>query len=125
MNGNLRLATDAEIERLLDEAREIERLIYGPAASDHERLDLEKAWHAIHFVLTGTRLGGDAPLNFLVSVDTPVGDVDVGFGPARVLRSQQVQQLAAALAGVPPGEFAQRVDLRRLDEMAIYPGGWQ
>jgi Domain of unknown function (DUF1877) len=83
MIGNLRPATDAELDQLLANPREITRFLYGSDASVCERVVLNKAWHAIHFVLTGSRLGGSEPLNFLLAEATPVGDVDVGYGPAR------------------------------------------
>ncbi|MBV9599873.1 MAG: DUF1877 family protein, partial [Chloroflexi bacterium] len=88
MTANLRPATDGDIERLLANPSEITRFLYGSAAESCERVDLHKAWHAIHFVLTGSRLGGEAPLNFLVAEGTPVGEVDVGYGPARVFTSE-------------------------------------
>jgi len=125
MIGNLLPASDAEIERLLANPPDITRFLYGADAEQGERVVLDKAWHAIHFVLTGSRLGGDEPLNFLVSEGTPIGEVDVGYGPARVLGSEQVRQLAAALAPIEPDHVAQRVDLRTLDEHSIYPGNWR
>jgi len=125
MIGNLRPASDSEIERLLANPSEITRFLYGGDAESRERVVLNKAWHAIHFALTGSRLGGEEPLNFLVSEGTPVGEVDVGFGPARVLTSQQVSRIAAALASIEPDEVARRVDLTRFDQEVIYPGNWQ
>src|ERR1700716_3652600 len=125
MIGNLRPASDSEIERLLADPTEITRFLYGAGADGHERVVLNKAWHPIHFALTGSRLGGAEPLNFLVSEGTPVGEVDVGFGPARVLTSQQVSQLARALATIEPDEVARRIDLRTFDQEVIYPGNWQ
>ncbi|HLZ29153.1 MAG TPA: YfbM family protein [Chloroflexota bacterium] len=125
MIGNLRPATDSEIEHLLANPTDITRFLYGAAADARERVVLNKAWHAIHFALTGSRLGGEEPLNFLVSEGTPVGEVDVGFGPARVLTSQQVRQLAAALAPLEPDEVARRIDLGKFDQEVIYPGNWQ
>src|SRR5437762_10553699 len=122
MIGNLRPAPDTEIERLLAHPAEITRFLYGSGADDSERVVLNKAWHAIHFVLTGSRLGGDEPLNFLVSEGTPVGEVDVGYGPARVLTSQQVRSLATALASLEPDDVARRVNLQKLDDEFIYPG---
>src|SRR3984893_8434012 len=110
MIGNLRPASDSEIERLLANPAEITRFLCGAEADGRERVVLNKAWHAIHFVLTGSRLGGEEPLNFLASEGTPVGEVDVGFGPARVLTSQQVRLLAAALAPLEPEDVAARVD---------------
>jgi Domain of unknown function (DUF1877) len=125
MIGNLRPASDSEIERLLANPAEITRFLYGAEADGRERVVLNKAWHAIHFALTGSRLGGEEPLNFLVSEGTPVGEIDVGFGPARVLTSQQVRQLAAALAPIEPAEVARRIDLGKFDQEVIYPGNWQ
>ena len=125
MNGNLRPASDADIERLLANPAEIMHFLYGSVADASERVALDKAWHAIHFLLTGSRLGGDEPLNFLVDEGTPVGEVDVGYGPARVLMSQQVQRIADALAHIEPSEIARRVDVKRFDQEAIYPGDWQ
>src|SRR6267142_5571182 len=116
MIGNLRPASDSEIERLLANPSDITRFLYGAEADGRERVVLNKAWHAIHFALNGSRLGGEAPLNFLVSEGTPVGEVDVGFGPARVLTSAQVRALATALASLPPEDVAARIDLRKLDE---------
>ena len=86
---------------------------------------LDRAWHAIHFVLNGSRLGGNPPLNFLVDEGTAVGEVDVGFGPARVLTSAQVRALAIALSLVEPEDVRGRVDLAEFDAMRIYPGAWQ
>ena len=125
MIGNLRPASDADIERLLANPADITRFLYGAQAEERERVVLDKAWHAIHYALTGSRLGGDEPLNFLVSEGTPVGEVDVGYGPARVLTSDQVRSIANALAPIPPEDVARRVDPRQLDEEVIYPGNWQ
>src|ERR1051326_1504195 len=122
MIGNLRPASDAEIERLLANPSEITRFLYGSEADGCERVVIDKAWHAIHFALTGSRLGGEEPLNFLVAEGTPVGEVDVGYGPARVLSSEQVRQIARALAPIEPDAVRARVDLRKLDEEVVYPG---
>jgi uncharacterized protein DUF1877 len=124
MIGNLRAASDADIGRLLANPREITRYLYGSGADRCDRLVLDRAWHAIHFVLTGSRLGGEEPLNFLASEGTPVGEVDVGYGPARVLGSQEVRQLASALILIDPDEVGRRIDLERFQAEGIYPGDW-
>ena len=125
MIGNLRPASDAEIQRLLANPGEVTRFLFGSDSEQRERLCLGKTWHAIHFALTGSRLGGDAPLNFLASEGTPVGDVDVGFGPARVLTSGQVKELASALAPLDDQTFGGRLDASALDAESIYPGAWR
>jgi hypothetical protein len=125
MIGNLRPATDAEIDGLLANPSEITRFLYSASVDASDHLPLNRTWHAIHYALTGSRLGGEAPLNFLVDLGTPVGDVDVGYGPARVFTSQQVQHLAEALKAIEPEDIARRIDAQTLDQQAIYPGNWQ
>ena len=75
MIGNLRPASDPEIERLLAHPAEIARFLYSPSTDAPDGVCLGKTWHAIHFALNGSRLGGDEPLNFLISEGTPVGEV--------------------------------------------------
>jgi hypothetical protein len=87
-------------------------------------ISLEKSWHGLHFVLTGTASEGEPPLNFLVSGGDPVGDEDVGYGPARILGPTRVAVLDAALAGFPNGDFERNFDLAKLSAAEIYPDIW-
>lgn len=125
MIGNIRPASDAELERLQAHPEEITRFLYGGGADGRERVDLGKSWHAIHFGLTGSRLGGEEPLNFLVAEGSPIGDIDVGYGPARALTSGQVRALAEAIASIDPDELGRRLDATDLDAESIYPGAWR
>ena len=71
MIANLRPTSDAEIDRLLAHPAEITRFLSGGGAADGvERVGLNKAWHAIHFVLTGSRLGGEEPRHATVEAST-------------------------------------------------------
>ena len=87
-------------------------------------VSLEKSWHGLHFALTGTAWGGDPPFNFLVTGGEPVGDIDVGYGQARILLPDQVALLNSALASMSDEEFARRFDLAELAKAAIYPEIW-
>jgi len=62
------------------------------APDELQRLDLDKAWGGLHFLLTGTAWEGEPPHSFLLDGDT-VGDIDVGYGPARVHRSAALPSL--------------------------------
>src|SRR5690242_14594616 len=90
-------ASDEEIRQLLAQPEGIEEFI------DVERTstDLDKAWHGIHWLLTGSSEGGEEPLCFLLAGGEQVGDVDVGYGPARALTSSQVALWDAALSQIP------------------------
>ena len=106
MIGNLRRATDVAVARLLANPKEIRAFLYGEPDRHEDRADvrLDKAWHGIHFVLTGSGWGGEPPLNFMVSGGTEVGDEDMGYGPARAFTSAEVPRIHEALAAIPPEE---------------------
>ena len=86
--------------------------------------DLDKAWHGIHYLLTGTAWEGTAPLNLLVSGGTEVGDVEVGYGPARVLRAQDVRAAFHALEAIRDEELRARFDPEDMVRKEIYPSIW-
>lgn len=59
-------------------------------------LDLDKSWHALHFLLTGEAMevqkaDGNADAYVLISGGTPLDD-DTGFGPPRTLASAEVRR---------------------------------
>jgi hypothetical protein len=89
-----------------------------------EDTDLDKAWHGIHYLLTGTAEGGEHPLNFLVAGGQPVGEVEVGYGPARVLTSAETSEINRTLAKLSDDELRNRFDPVEMKELEIYPDIW-
>lgn len=47
----------------------------------------------------------------------------MGYDPARLLSAADVQQVAAALADLPPEEFGKRFDGQKLYDQMVYPFG--
>jgi hypothetical protein len=91
----------------------------------HERLDLDKAWHGVHYVLSGTVEPGESLLSRAVLGGTEVGEDFSGYGPARCFTVAQVAELAAALGAVEiEKEVAARFDPQRMAELQVYPFGW-
>ena len=127
----------AEAERGV--SRFVSRLFGGkpkqPAAADEGPLqlsegeglvaDLDKAWHGLHFLLTGTAEAGYPPLDFLVDGGDAVGDVDVGYGPARALRPTLVIEIAAQLANLSDAALSARYDGAAMTAQEIYPDIWE
>lgn len=85
--------------------------------------DVDKAWHGIHFTLTGDAWSADGPLAAVVLGGEEFGE-DTGYGPPRWLPPEEVAALAAQLDALSPEAFQQRIDLRALTANDIYPGGW-
>jgi Domain of unknown function (DUF1877) len=123
--GHVYLLADERVQALLADAGLVVAVIDGayndPGAGF---VDLDKAWQCLHYLLTGSARDGDAPLNFLLQGGTPVGDEDLGFGPARVFRPLEVAAVADALLGVTQPMLLSRFDLKKLEKLEIYPGRW-
>lgn len=126
MIGHVYLVSEERIDALLAEPSSVYETI-DSAYNDPSAgfVDMDKAWHCLHFLLTGTAWEGTPPLDFIAKGGTPVGDEDVGYGPARVFRAAEVAAIAAAIAAIGPKELADRFDLQALDALEIYPGRWQ
>lgn len=134
------LPEDPEVLADLDEAPKprgfLARLFGGPAAAPTPRpdlglatgevveLDLGKAFHGVHFLLSGSAEAGDRPLDFLLVGGREVGDEDVGYGPGRVFRAREVCEIHDALRGWTAPELRRRFDPVRMNELDIYPSPW-
>lgn len=116
----LREANDSVIARLLQEPEQI----HGFLEEELDEIDLEKAWHGIHFLLTGSQWEGKEPLCYLVAGGKTIGDIDVGYGPARALTSKQVASFNIALSGISSDNLRQRYDPQALKKAEIYPEIW-
>ena len=126
MIGNFVAITSDDLDRLISDPDEIEELLYpdGGSRNPENHLDIDKAWHGIHFLLTGESEECDDLLSQVVMGGTALGP-DVGYGPARYLTPQQVSQLAGVLAKLPSTSLAARYAPAEMEEAGIYPDIWQ
>lgn len=94
------------------------------APGEVEATDLDKAWHGIHYMLTGTAWEGVPPLNFLMHGGAVIGDVEVGYGPARGMTAAEVKAVAGALTGIDEAFMRARFDPAQMTQLDIYPSIW-
>ena len=87
-------------------------------------IDLDKAWHGIHWLLTGDAWGGEPPLALAIVGGEDIGP-DLGYGPARFVTPSGVQAVAAALAGLTDEDLSSRYDPQAMDAQQIYPTVWE
>lgn len=95
---------------------------------EEDGLDLDKAWHGLHYLLTGTAWAGQEPACYLVAGGEQIGDEeehDVGYGPARVLLPPQVAAFASAVSALTPAEIQRRFNAAEMTKLKIYPEIWQ
>lgn len=127
MTGRFLLLTDDEIAGLLRAPETVPDLLDARVYDVDEPLDyvdIDKTWHVLHFLLTGEAWEAEPPLDFIATGGQQVGEEDVGYGPARVLRSPEVRRLAEALAPITWPILLSRFDIAAMDALEIYPTGW-
>ncbi|MGN6377329.1 MAG: DUF1877 family protein [Gaiellales bacterium] len=91
----------------------------------HEVLSLDKAWHGVHYILTGEVEPTDTPLGQAVLGGADVGEDFSGYGPARLFDPDLTAAIALALADPAlEGHARARFDRQRMTELQIYPFGW-
>ncbi|RYZ04135.1 MAG: DUF1877 family protein [Myxococcales bacterium] len=124
--GHAYLLPEAKIQALLQNPADVFGVIDGAYnAPEHGFVDLDKAWHCLHYLLSGSAQAGEGPLAFLLAGGTPVGDEDLGgAGPARVFGPPEVSVIAGALAEVSETTLLERLEVKKLEALGIYPGRW-
>jgi hypothetical protein len=85
--------------------------------------DLEKSWHGIHYLLTGTAWEGDPPLNFLLAGGHEL-DIETGIAPPRAYTAAETRVIGAALAQVDDAELRRRFAPAEMMRLEIYPDIW-
>lgn len=86
--------------------------------------DLDKAWHGIHYLLTQTAWEGEEPLNLLISGGMLVGEIDIGYGPARAFTAAEVKAIRQALRPIDDAFLRARFHPEEMMRLGIYPEIW-
>lgn len=104
-----------------EEMRAVMRpLIEAGAFGDEDNvLNLQKSWHTLHYLLTGSAEPVSTPLGQVILGGTDVGP-DLGYGPARLLCAEDVQRVANALEPLSGEDVAKRFDLPTMRAAGIY-----
>jgi len=85
---------------------------------------LDKAWHGLHYLLSGSDWEGDGPEAFLLNGGTEIGEVDVGYGPARSFTPDEIVQIHDCLSRIAPETLRVRFDPAKMTELELYPNVW-
>ena len=123
MIGNFLRLSPEELAALIADPSSVESYLYRGEQERKNSIDIDKAWHGIHYLLTGDDWGGDPPLANVVLGGTEFGG-DLGYGPARYLNADEVKSAADALKGITPDVLRSRYVASALSENEIYPEIW-
>jgi len=86
--------------------------------------DVDKAWHAIHYLLTGTAKETGDLLGFLHSGGIVIEGTDTGLGAPRAYTSDQVAAMHLELNAVGREVLSQRYNPKAMDKLKVYPQIW-
>jgi hypothetical protein len=89
----------------------------------NDLFDVDKMWHGLYFLLTGTAYEGVAPVSVLFEAPM-VGEEDVGYGPARAMSAAQTRALSDYLERLDKVSVLSRLDGPRMKALDIYPDIW-
>ncbi|HVH36263.1 MAG TPA: YfbM family protein [Tahibacter sp.] len=119
--ANIKFLTADEVACVTAAPDEIDDFLFPPEAENpfEGQIGLDKSWHAIHYVLTGTAGPDGSVLGDAILGGREIGP-DLGYGRARLLPADRVHEIADALAAV---DFRERFDATPDDVPAqIYLG---
>lgn len=122
MMGQLAALTPEQLRSLIDQNSQIEDFICSEKSDNksNKKLDIRKAWHGIHFLLTGECYSNESPLAMAIFGGTEIGE-DVEDSTTRYLTPEQVKEIATALRDVSKEDLAQRYVPSAFEENNIYP----
>ena len=83
-------------------------------------VDLDKAWHGIHFLLTGSAEPNGSLASKVIMGGEDIGP-HLGYGPAQLLTVQEVRDIANLLQTETPDKLAARYEPAALARAGIYP----
>lgn len=116
-DGSTTVGTYCELRAMDADADPAQLLASGKATST---VSLEKAWHGLHFLLTGTAMEGDWPLHFLLLGGQPLEDEE----STRRLSPESVREVHRALAPISEEQLWQRFDPEQMSSEGVYPEIW-
>lgn len=105
----------------------VESTIPNPGFADGETIDcdLDKSWHGIHYCLNTTEYEAKPPLDFMLLGGKCAGDIDVGYGPARLFDSTAVKEIQQVLSPLTSEDLHRNFKPDEMERLDIYPNIWK
>ncbi|MEJ8303827.1 YfbM family protein [Saccharibacillus sacchari] len=119
MIGYLKRIPVELLNALLEGTASVEDFLHSDEAG--EALDLDKAWHGIHYLLCGDAWEGEGPLFDVLMGGQPINDSEDEEVVVRYLQPEQVQAVAQALKEIGDQELAEGFSPDEMNEAGVYP----
>jgi hypothetical protein len=123
MIGMVYAVTPSDMQRLAADPGDVEELLRydNPKAVS---VSVEKAWHGLHYLLTGSAEESGGPLGFLLEGGAPIEEADGGYGPPRLFTPEETRAIQTALAGISDVDLWSRFNRGDMTKQGIYPEIW-
>lgn len=111
MTAQFKILDDQELGQMLTHPESIEDILFPDDAEDpfEDQTDIDKSWHQLHYLLTGSLEPDGSAVGDAILGGSAVGP-DLGYGPARLIPSERVNEIANALRTVDIGERYEGLD---------------
>jgi hypothetical protein len=90
--------------------------------ADDTQVDLDKAWHGIHYLLTGSVDANGTLASKVIMGGESIGPDDIGYGPAQLLKPDEVKAIAQLLEQTTPDMLRKRFKPKEMTRLDVYPG---
>lgn len=124
MIGNYRRVNKDDLAALQADPAAVPDFLYEEDPPPDHHLEIDKTWHAIHFLLNGTTWEGTGAIFDAILGGEVLGEEDVGYGPARFLTPKEVKATATALNEISIQDLMEKFDAHELNDNDIYPQHW-
>ncbi len=122
MVGRYVRLSEATLKTMLSDRALLDEFLLpdDPDASPQQELDIDKTWHLIHFLLTGSAWEGESPLCNAVLGGAEIGEDDFVYGPPRYLTANEVSEVHEALTDISGDELWSRFDANAIQANELY-----
>ncbi len=128
MIGNYCMITKEQFDALHNQEISISNFLYSEPSKREAKnfLDIDKAWDAIQFTLTGhgfIDVGNTerTPLFDIVVGGQSISEEDVGYGCARYLTNKEVKECYQAIKNITKTEWKSKFNMNEMLIEQVYP----
>ncbi len=116
----LRRAGDADLDRLVADPSVFEDFLFEEGVENLDFLDLGEAWHALHYLLTGSADDVGHVLGIIIAALPELGADENGEGGIGLIAPDLMKAFADALDAQSDTAFARRFDARAMMKADVY-----
>jgi len=95
------------------------------AEGENAEDDLDKSWQGIHYCINKTDYEAEPPMDFITVGGITAGEVEVGYGPARLFDSETVKTIEERLSEITIEQLRKNYNPSDMEKLDIYPNIWE